>query len=72
MMKMMEQTDGYVVAGAFEDDPALMNKEQYYAIRLAHTAYPDCVTVVKEYFGTLDQIRQLIYLLAGEEWTREY
>lgn len=63
MMKMMEQTDGYVVAGAFEDDPALMNQEQYYSVRLAHTVYPDCTTVVKEYFGTLEQIRQLIYLL---------
>ena len=72
MMKMMEQTDGYVVAGAFEDDPALMNQEQYYSVRLAHTVYPDCTTVVKEYFGTLEQIRQLIYLLASEEWTREY
>ena len=39
MMKMMEQTDGYVVAGAFEDDPALMNQEQYYSVRLAHTVY---------------------------------
>lgn len=72
MKNLMEQTNGYVVAGTFEDDQTLMNMEQYYSVRLAHCVYPDCITVVKEYFGTLGQIRRLISLLADDEWTRQY
>lgn len=72
LKNMMEQNNGSVVIGAFEDDPSLMNNEQFYAMRMPHWVFPDCGTIVKEVFGTVEQIRELIGLLGNEEWTRKY
>jgi hypothetical protein len=44
----------------------------YYVIQLEDYTLPSYLPFPKTYYGTLDQIRQLIYLLASEEWTREY
>lgn len=44
----------------------------YYVIQLEDYTLPSYLPFSKTYYGTLDQIRQLIYLLASEEWTREY
>ncbi len=68
----MEENNGYVAIGAFEDNPALMNAEQYYAVRLSHWVFPNGGTIVKEFFGTFKQIRELIHLFRGEEWTQKY
>lgn len=72
LKNVMKQNNGNVVIGAFEDDPALMNKEQYYAIRLPYEAFADGGAVGKEFFGTLRQIQELIRMLRNKEWTRQY
>lgn len=44
----------------------------YYVIQLEDYTLPSYLPFPKTYYGTLDQIRQPIYLLSSEEWTREY
>lgn len=61
-----------VIAGMYEDDPGLMNQEQYYSMKLHHPVLPGNELVVKEFFGTLEQVENLMDALIELPWAREY
>ena len=62
----------YVVIGAFEDSKDLMNKSPYYRIRLDGLVMPEEKLVIKEFFGTQEQIGELLNEIDKDVWWREY
>lgn len=71
-MNGMETKNGYVVAGAYEDRAELMNQKCYYKLRLDYLVQPEEKLVIKEFFGTLEQIGGLFDQIDLDEWWRGY
>ena len=63
---------GTVIAGCFEDRIELMNQIRYYGIRLDCLKGPEEELVIKQYYGTLEQIDGLLSDIDMDEWWREY
>lgn len=63
---------GKVIAGCYEEDPALMNQEQYYLFHLAEMVMPEERIVVKEFCGTLEQISDLFSEIDKDEWCQYF
>ena len=63
---------GTVIAGCFEDRIELMNQIRYYGIRLDCLKGPEEELVIKQYYGTLEQIDGLLSDIDMAEWWREY
>lgn len=71
-MNVMKTNNGYIVAGAYEDRAELMNQVQYYRLRLDCLIKPEEILVIKEFFGTLEQIGALFDQIGLDEWWRGY
>ena len=69
---VMETKNGYIVAGAYEDRAELMNQVQYYRLRLDCLIPPEEILVIKEFFGTLEQIGAFLDQIALDEWWHGY
>ena len=48
----------------------MMNNKQYYEINLEDYSFPRYASAVKSYFGTMDDIINLMVRLADNDWTR--
>ena len=65
---VMETKNGYIVAGAYEDQAELMNQKCYYRLRLDCLVQPEENLVIKEFFGTLEQIGALFDQIDSDKW----
>ena len=63
---------GKVIAGCYEEDPALMNQDQYYLFRLAEMVMPEERIVIREYCGNLEQIGELLAEMDKDEWCQYF
>ena len=64
-------SSNFAVAGMYEDRSAFMNMQQYYSIELDCMTRPDGELMIKEFFGTLEQIGELIGIIAADDWVSE-
>ena len=62
----------YVVAGAYEEQHQLMNQTPFYKLRLDCLVMPEEELIIKEFYGTLEQIGDLLSEIEKDEWWAEY
>lgn len=68
----MNLSAGNVIAGCYEDRVELMNQIHYYGIWLDCLKLPEQELVIKQFYGTLEQVDGLLSEIDKDEWWREY
>ena len=63
---------GTVIAGCYEDRVELMNQICYYGIRMDSMVMPEEDFAIKQFFGTLDQVTDLMAKIDKDSLWREY
>ena len=61
-----------MVASCYEDRQEFMNKAQYYRLRLPDMVMPEGQVVIKEFFGTQEEIGELFTSMEQDEWCRYF
>ena len=63
---------GKAVAGCFEDRMELMNHQPYYGVQMDSMVMPEEDFVIKQFYGTLDQVTDLMKEIDKDALWREY
>ncbi len=63
---------GNVIAGCYEDRAEQMNLQCYYGIRMDSMVMPEEDFVIKQFFGTLEQVNDLMTEIDKDTLWREY
>jgi len=63
---------GTVIAGCYEDRVELMNQIHYYSIRMDSMVMPEEDFVIKQFFGSLDEVHGLMTEIDKDTVWREY
>ena len=63
---------GTVIAGCYEDRMELMNRQPYYGILMDSMVMPEEDFVVKQFYGTADEVHDLMTQIGNDPLWRDY